>query len=122
MASKSGGCVRRERMAKDEKWNLYGTLLHVFVRPVSQSVSQSVSWFVSSANSTTLHESTAQYQSNFLFPFVFCLFTCTYFCLVNLLRITNVCRTVNRSLLEIFQVNGMFAIEWERFRKHRKHT
>lgn len=42
MASKSGGCVRRERMAKDEKWNLYGTLLHVFVRPVSQSVSQSV--------------------------------------------------------------------------------
>lgn len=118
MASKSGGCVRRERMAKDEKWNLYGTLLHVFVRPVSQSVS----WFVSSANSTTLHESTAQYQSNFLFPFVFCLFTCTYFCLVNLLRITNVCRTVNRSLLEIFQVNGMFAIEWERFRKHRKHT
>lgn len=38
MASKSGGCVRRERMAKDEKWNLYGTLLHVFVRPVSQSV------------------------------------------------------------------------------------
>lgn len=64
------------------------------------SVSQSVSWFVSSANSTTLHESTAQYQSNFLFPFVFCLFTCTYFCLVNLLRITNVCRTVNQSLLE----------------------
>lgn len=87
-----------------------------------QSVSQSVSWFVSSANSTTLHESTAQYQSNFLFPFVFCLFTCTYFCLVNLLRITNVCRTVNRSLLETFQVNGMFVIEWERFRKHRKHT
>lgn len=87
-----------------------------------QSVSQSVSWFVSSANSTTLHESTAQYQSNFLFPFVFCLFTCTYFCLVNLLRITNVCRTVNQSLLETFQVNGMFAIEWERFRKHRKHT
>lgn len=42
MASKSGGCVRRERMAKDEKWNLYGTLLHVFVRPVSQSVSQLV--------------------------------------------------------------------------------
>lgn len=46
MASKSGGCVRRERMAKDEKWNLYGTLLHVFVRPVSPSVRQSVSQLV----------------------------------------------------------------------------